>query len=68
MTDELNHGVVSTMLEINRAWLEGRVDDLAGFVHPEIVMVLPGFCGRIRGSADFVGVLRKRDDPRVRGT
>jgi hypothetical protein len=23
-------------------------------VHPEIVMILPGFSGRIRGSADFL--------------
>lgn len=42
------------MRAINRAWLEGRVDDLGRMVHPEIVMTLPGFAGRIRGSADFL--------------
>lgn len=42
------------MREINCAWLEGRVDDLGRVVHPEIVIALPGFAGRARGSPDFV--------------
>lgn len=54
MVDESTAGVASTMRHINRAWLEGRVDDMGRMVHPGIVMTLPGFTGRIRGSADFL--------------
>jgi hypothetical protein len=54
MVDERTEDVASGMREINRAWLEGRVDDLGRVVHPEIVMTLPGFAGRVRGSPDFV--------------
>jgi hypothetical protein len=54
MVDQSTHGVALAMRQINRAWLEGRVDDLGRLVHPEIVMILPGFSGRIRGSVDFL--------------
>ena len=37
------------MLQINHAWRNGRVEDLAPLVHPEIVMVLPDFAGKIQG-------------------
>jgi hypothetical protein len=43
-----------TMRQINSAWLEGRIDDLAGMVHPQIVMVFPGFAGRIQGREQFI--------------
>jgi ketosteroid isomerase-like protein len=39
----------AAMRQINQAWLDGRVEDLAPLVHPEIVMVFPGFAGRIQG-------------------
>jgi ketosteroid isomerase-like protein len=39
----------ATMRRINQAWLDGRVEDLAQWVHPEIVMVFPDFSGRIQG-------------------
>ncbi len=37
------------MRQINQAWLDGRIDDLAQMVHPEIVMVFPEFAGRVEG-------------------
>jgi len=48
----------ATMRRINRAWLDGRVEDLALMVHPEIVMVFPGFAGRIQGREDFLAGFR----------
>lgn len=55
MTEESTHeAVTAAMQEINRAWLEGRVDDLARLVDPHVVMVLPGFAGRVAGRDDFL--------------
>ena len=48
----------ATMRRINRAWLDGRVEDLAVMVHPEIVMVFPGFAARIQGREDFLAGFR----------
>jgi len=42
------------MRRINRAWLDGRVEDLRPMLHPEIVMVMPGFAGRGQGSEQFL--------------
>jgi hypothetical protein len=39
----------AVMRQINEAWLAGRVDDLVRHVHPQFVMVLPGFSGRVQG-------------------
>ena len=44
----------STMHRINRAWLDGHIDNLAPMIHPEIVMVFPGFSGRIQGRDNFL--------------
>jgi hypothetical protein len=54
MDDDSIQRVTSTMREINRAWLDGRIDDLGRRVHRDIVMLLPGFAGRIRGRVDFL--------------
>jgi hypothetical protein len=35
---------------INRSWREGRPGDIAAVLHPDIVMVLPGFEGRATGA------------------
>lgn len=37
------------MRRINQAWLEGRPRDLAPYLHPDIVMALPGFTGKAQG-------------------
>ncbi|HLJ48253.1 MAG TPA: nuclear transport factor 2 family protein [Bryobacteraceae bacterium] len=42
------------MRQINKAWLDGRVDDLRPKVHPDIVMVFPGFGGRSQGREAFL--------------
>ena len=44
----------TAMRQINQAWLDGQVQDLAPMVHPEIVMVLPDFAGRIQGREEFL--------------
>jgi hypothetical protein len=46
--------VSAAMRRINQAWLDGRVKDLAALVHPEIVMVIPGFAGRVAGRDAFL--------------
>jgi ketosteroid isomerase-like protein len=48
MADEKER-VAAAMRRINDTWRAGRVDDLATMVHPDIVMVIPGFAGRAQG-------------------
>ena len=54
MAEEPAVAVANAMRAINDAWLSGRVDDIASAVHPEIVMVFPGFSGEMRGRAHFL--------------
>ena len=50
MTEESKReAAAAVMRRINRAWLDGRVEDLVPMVHPDIVMVFPGFAGRTQG-------------------
>ena len=46
------------MRRINQAWLDGKVDDLATVVHPEIVMVFPGFSGTAQGREGLLAGFR----------
>ena len=46
--------VADTLDRINALWLRGRVDDLAPFLHDEIVMVFPGFAGKAEGQEVFL--------------
>jgi ketosteroid isomerase-like protein len=48
----------ATMARINRAWLGGQLDALEPLVHPEIVMVFPGFGGRIQGRDQLLAGFR----------
>lgn len=57
MSDERER-VAGTMRRITDAWLAGRVDDLAPMVHDEIVMVIPGFAGRVQGRETLVAGFR----------
>jgi len=50
--------VEATMRRINRFWLDGDVEALGPIVHPEIVMVLPGFTGRMQGREEFLAGFR----------
>lgn len=58
--DEKVHSatVAEVMRQVNQAWLEGLVDDLLPLVHPDIVMVTPGFAGRVEGREDFMAGFR----------
>jgi ketosteroid isomerase-like protein len=59
MTQESKHeGATATMRRINQIWLDGQVEDMAPMVHPEIVMVVPGFTGRIQGREEFLAGFR----------
>jgi ketosteroid isomerase-like protein len=51
-------GAAIAMRRINQAWLDGQVDDLAPLVHPDVVMVLPGFSGRIQGRDELLAGFR----------
>ncbi len=50
--------VIATMGRISRAWLNGKVEDLGPMLHPEIVMTLPGFSGRMKGREQFLAGFR----------
>lgn len=50
--------VSSVMRQINEAWLAGQVEDIGAMVHDDIVMVFPGFAGRIQGRDKFVAGFR----------
>ncbi len=50
--------VAAAMRRINETWRAGRVDDLATMVHPDIVMVIPGFAGRAQGRERFLAGFR----------
>lgn len=59
MVDESKgEDVAAAMRHINRAWLEGRVDDLAPLVNDEIVMVGPGFDEKTQGREPFLAGFR----------
>jgi ketosteroid isomerase-like protein len=59
MAQEAKHEpIAAAMRRINRLWLDGDVEALAPMVHPDIVMVFPGFTGRIEGREDFLGGFR----------
>src|SRR5207247_4786448 len=57
MKDE-REDVASAIHGINEAWLAGRIQDLAEMVHDDIVMVFPGFAGRIQGRDAFIAGFR----------
>jgi ketosteroid isomerase-like protein len=46
------------MRQINDTWLRGRIEDLAHLVHGEIVVVLPGWAGRVEGKQQFLAGFR----------
>ena len=50
--------VAAAMRRINAAWLDGDVDGLARLIHPQVVMVFPGFAGRMQGREEFLSGFR----------
>jgi ketosteroid isomerase-like protein len=59
MSDRDQSAVAAAMQQINNAWLSGHVDDLVPLVHPDIVMVVPGFAARSKGRDAFVAGFRE---------
>ncbi|HET9177312.1 MAG TPA: nuclear transport factor 2 family protein [Terriglobia bacterium] len=47
------------MRQINDAWLSGRIEDLASALHADIVIVLPGWSGRVAGKQEFLAGFRE---------
>jgi len=59
MSDESKReAAAAAMRQINQAWIEGRVDELAPLVHAEMVMAFPDFSGRIQGREPFLAGFR----------
>ena len=58
MRASTQEAVATTMRRINRVWLDGNVEALAPMVDPDIVMVFPGFSGRIQGREQFLAGFR----------
>jgi ketosteroid isomerase-like protein len=54
LEESKREGAAATMRRINQAWLDGQVEELESLVHPEIVMVFPGFAGRAQGREGFL--------------
>ena len=50
----IDESASATMRRINELWVGGRVEELAPMVHPDIVMAVPGFAGRISGRKAFL--------------
>lgn len=42
--------IAETMAALNQSWLDGRLDDLKQYFHPEIAMALPGFGATVVGA------------------
>ncbi|NJL29475.1 MAG: nuclear transport factor 2 family protein [Thermoanaerobaculia bacterium] len=51
--------VERVVLDLNQAWLEGRVDDLPAFFHEDVVMQLPRAGGRVEGREAMVESYRQ---------
>ena len=59
MIDEAKReAAASAMRQINRAWLDGQVQDLEPMLHSEMIMVFPDFSGRMQGREEFLAGFR----------
>ena len=58
MDESKRESATAAMHEINRAWLDGRVEELAPLVHAEIVTVFPDFAGRMQGREALLAGFR----------
>ena len=57
-TNERREAALQALLRINRIWLDGQVEALAALVDADVVMVLPGFAGRVQGCEEFLAGFR----------
>ena len=58
VSESKREDAAAAMRRINQAWLDGRVEDLEPMVHPDIVMVFPGFTARKQGREVFLAGFR----------
>ncbi|HUK91539.1 MAG TPA: nuclear transport factor 2 family protein [Blastocatellia bacterium] len=59
MTDPSQQDSAATAIKkINEAWLTGDLPLLESALHPEVVMVLPDFAGRMQGREQLVAGFR----------
>jgi hypothetical protein len=58
MPESKQTAALEAMQRINQIWLNGQVEDLSPMIHPEIVMALPGFSGRMQGREQFLAGFR----------
>jgi hypothetical protein len=49
-----SESVTKALGTINKAWLEGRPQDMGALIHPGITVVFPGFAGRATGRDAFI--------------
>jgi hypothetical protein len=49
MTNNPATSIREVMAAINRKWRENRPSEMYTYLHPDIIMTLPGFSGRVRG-------------------
>ena len=58
MDESKRESAAAAMRQFNQTWLKGRVEDLAPLVHPDVVMVLPDFAGKIQGREHLLAGFR----------
>jgi len=46
----MQHEIEDLIQRINRVWLDRRPQDLEALLHPDVIMVFPGFGGRSQGA------------------
>lgn len=51
--------VREALSRINEAWLNGRPEAMGEWIHPNVVMVFPGFGGKSEGREAFIGGFRE---------
>ncbi len=55
MIDDTGPNAASAVMRrINQVWLYGDIADLEPMMHPDIVMVFPGFTGAVRGRNELI--------------
>ncbi|HEY6328781.1 MAG TPA: nuclear transport factor 2 family protein [Blastocatellia bacterium] len=59
MADTSRHRSAAAVMDrINSIWLDGRVEDLEPLIHPDMIMVFPGFEGQVQGRDQFLAGFR----------
>ena len=54
LTTKTQQDVWQTLREINKAWGQGRLDELKQYFHKDMVIVAPGFLQRVDGRDDCI--------------